>query len=144
MLDMHLAPGEHERAEQKEQNMLCIFIWCSTSIQKFHTQEAKRKCFRSRLFENIKRTLSSLALSTSARKGLTALSPTTFIIVARTSKEASRTSGAESFTCCRERRDATQTEQHQFPPSPKTILGNAFDASQLDEHKCNITSNQDI
>lgn len=44
-------------------------------------------------------TLSSLSLSKSARKGFTALSPTTFMAVPKASKAASRTSGAESFTC---------------------------------------------
>lgn len=47
-------------------------------------------------------TLSNLSLSKSARKGFTAFSPTTFMAVPRASKAASRTSGAESFTCCEE------------------------------------------
>lgn len=44
-------------------------------------------------------TLSSFSLSRSARKGLTAFSPMTFMAVPSASNAASRTSGAESFTC---------------------------------------------
>lgn len=91
-------------------------------------KKKKPKTFQSGFIFLFLLTLSSLSLSKSVRKGFTAFSPTTFMAIPKASKAASRTSGAESLTCC----DVTEGQQRSdFCGFDWTLVDNQYSDDQL-------------